>query len=259
MHPDVEAVAALSPMQQGLLFHSLLDPDAGVYVNQHVISLRGLLDPVAFEHAWREIVRRHQIFRASFHWEQVDTAVMAIWRDARLDVDVLDWRDAEPDEQQARLRAFLAHDKRRGFELTAAPLMRLTLFRRSEDEWWCGWSNHHLVLDGWSAALVAREAFLAYAACREGRPVDLPDAPAFTAYLSWLARQDQAAAEAFWRRELDDLRTIAAMAAISMRAKMQSPLITPITPVPRAARATDSGGFDCQPTRRAPCSRLRGV
>ena len=215
MHPDVEAVAALSPMQQGLLFHSLLDPGAGVYVNQHVISLRGQLDPIAFERAWREIVRRHQIFRASFHWEQVDTAVMAIWREARLDVEVLDWRDAGRDEQYGRLRAFLAHDKQRGFELTAAPLMRLTLFRRSEEEWWCGWSNHHLVLDGWSAALVAREAFLAYAACREGRPIDLPTAPAFTDYLAWLTRQDLTAAEAFWRRELGDLQTIAKIAGDS--------------------------------------------
>jgi amino acid adenylation domain-containing protein/non-ribosomal peptide synthase protein (TIGR01720 family) len=212
MPPDIEAVAALSPMQQGLLFHSLLDPGAGVYVNQHVISLRGPLDTGAFERAWREVVRRHQVFRASFHWEDVDTALMAVWRAASLDVDVHDWREHGRAEQDARLRAFLARDKARGFVLTAAPLMRVTLFRRADDEWWCYWCNHHLILDGWSAALVAREAFLAYAAFYEGRTLELPVAPAFMDYLAWLQRQDLAAAETFWRGELGDLRAITAIA-----------------------------------------------
>ena len=62
---NIETIYALSPMQEGMLFHTLYDPDSGVYFEQTVCTLRGDLDASAFEQAWQATVERYAILRTS--------------------------------------------------------------------------------------------------------------------------------------------------------------------------------------------------
>jgi hypothetical protein len=64
---DIEASYALSPMQEGMLFHSLYSPHSGVYVQQMMGELHERLDTPAFRLAWDRIVECHPILRTSFH------------------------------------------------------------------------------------------------------------------------------------------------------------------------------------------------
>jgi surfactin family lipopeptide synthetase C len=155
----VEDIYAMTPLQQGLLFHSLLTPESGLYIDQFVLELRGDLDVAALGRAWREVVRRHAILRTSFHWENLGRPLQVVHREVDLNVESHDWRAHPPAAREEMLAEFLKADRRRGFDLTAPPLMRLAVARVGPDAHLFTWSFPHIILDGWSAAIVRTEVF----------------------------------------------------------------------------------------------------
>src|SRR5262249_54782451 len=58
-------VYVLSPLQQGLLFHSLQSPDAGLYVDQTVLTLQGEILPDLLAQALRHVCSRHGALRTT--------------------------------------------------------------------------------------------------------------------------------------------------------------------------------------------------
>ena len=101
----VEDFYPLSPLQQGILFHSLSDPSSRMYFNQTLATLRGDLDADAFRSAWQSIVDRHPILRTFFVWEGVKAPVQVVQKQAVMPFEVEDWRELSPDEQAACLEA----------------------------------------------------------------------------------------------------------------------------------------------------------
>jgi amino acid adenylation domain-containing protein/non-ribosomal peptide synthase protein (TIGR01720 family) len=196
---NVEDVYGLSPLQQGMLFHTLRDPGASLYFQQALYTLESA-DTDALERAFRRVVERHPVLRTSFHWEDLDNPVQVVHRRPELPIDRHDWRAMPPEERDARLRAYLDADRRRGFDLATAPLMRLALLRVTDDLHQLVWSHHHLLLDGWSLPLVLREIFAHYEAFRRGEDLDLPRPRPFRDYVGWLREQDLAKAGAFWKQ-----------------------------------------------------------
>src|ERR1041384_1909151 len=69
---NVEDIYPLSPLQQGLLFHSQCAPDSGMYCEQLTGRINGPLDVAAFKRAWDAVVQRHSILRTCFVWESLD-------------------------------------------------------------------------------------------------------------------------------------------------------------------------------------------
>src|ERR1051325_11294176 len=107
----IESIYALSPMQQGMLFHSLYDQQAGVYFQQLSLELHGPFDAGAFERAWQQAVERHTILRMAFVWERLDRPMQVVQKSVRLPIDRQDWRELTDGEQEARLAAALDADR----------------------------------------------------------------------------------------------------------------------------------------------------
>src|SRR5204862_776242 len=106
----------------------------------------------ALERACQELLRRHVALRASFHCQDVEKPVQIIQSDIHFRLTHADWSTA-PDAD-ARLNAYLADDRVRGFELSEAPLMRVHLVRVAPHRSLLVWSCHHILLDGWSFSLL---------------------------------------------------------------------------------------------------------
>ena len=188
-------VYEMTPMQAGMLFQSLLDPQAGAYVQQYRGRLEGPLDAAAFRAAWAAAIARHDLLRAACHWQDLDRPAFAIHAEAEPDWTCLDWRGA-PDVE-ARLADWLAQDRARGVDLAAAPLMRFALIRTGEAERIFVWTFHHLLLDGWSGALLVREMLTILAGEDPG-----PPPPPFRAFADWRAARDREAARGTWTAAL---------------------------------------------------------
>lgn len=194
-----------SPMQQGMLFHALYSPGSAMYFEQMSARLQGRLDSDAFRRAWQHIADRHPVLRSAFVWEDLDQPHQVVLDHVEIPLHIEDWRGAPAPEQERRLDAFMAAERMRGFDPATPPLMRIALFRTGDDSHRLVWSCHHLLLDGWSTPLLFRDVFAAYSAFQAGGEPDLPPARPYRDYIAWLLRQDMAAAEAFWRRQLDGL------------------------------------------------------
>ncbi|MDZ5650800.1 non-ribosomal peptide synthetase [Nitrospirillum sp. BR 11828] len=196
--PDVVDAYPLSPLQQGLLFHSLLDGKSGAYVNQLVLDATGPFAPEAFAHAWQATVDAHPLLRTAFRWEGQDAPLQLVQRMATLPVSRHDWQAWDDGTQEKALADFLTADRASGFVLEAAPLMRLAIMDRGNGRWWLVWSRHHLVVDGWCSILLLDEVLERYRAQLAGEAPHLPHRRPFRDHIAWLARQDAAQPLAFW-------------------------------------------------------------
>jgi len=199
---NVEDIYPLSPAQQSMLVALLLAGNrSAVYFEQYVANL-GSIDPGALQVAWQGAVDRHTALRTFFLWENREQPLQVVRRQVEVPWQEHDWRGLPTAEREERWAAFLRDDQARGFDLGKAPLMRVALVHWAEEEWRLVWSFSHLVLDGWSIALVLGELRAGYAAAVEGRGLDLPAPRPYRDYIGWLKRQDSGRAEAYWRRVL---------------------------------------------------------
>jgi amino acid adenylation domain-containing protein len=199
---NIEDIYELSPLQEGILFHTLYAPKSAMYFEQFSFTLYGDINVPALERAWQQVVDRHTILRTSFYWEGLDKTVQVVHRQVKLPVDRHDWSSLSSAEQAERLQAYLQADRERGFELSEAPLIRLAVIRLAEAAYQLIVSFHHVLLDGWSGLIVFRESAIFYEASCRGQAVELAPSRPFRDYIAWLQEQDLAEAEEFWRRVL---------------------------------------------------------
>jgi amino acid adenylation domain-containing protein/non-ribosomal peptide synthase protein (TIGR01720 family) len=188
--PQIADLYPLSPMQQGMLFHTLYAPEAQAYINQLRLDIEGL-DLLAFGRAWQAALDRHDILRSSFHWLGLHSAHQLIQRHVDLQLQVIE-------DTGADLDALAAAERDKGFALDAAPLFRLMLVRGAGHGRHLIFTSHHILMDGWSNAQLLAEVIAHYA----GHAVPAP-AGQFRDYLGWL--QQQPSGEAFWKAALAPL------------------------------------------------------
>ena len=204
----IEDIYPLSPMQQGMLFHTLYEQGNGTYINQLSVDVDGL-DPERFRAAWQATMDAHDILRSGFIWQgELQEQLQIIHRRLELPYTLLDWR--ERDDITQALEDFTAADLAQGFDLTEAGLLRVTLIRVAEQRHHLIFTNHHILMDGWSSAQMLGEVLQRYAGQQPPRPLSR-----YADYIQWLQRQDAAVSEAFWLAQLADFHepTVLAQAA----------------------------------------------
>lgn len=198
----IEEIYPLAPMQEGLLFHSLMHPGSGIYHMQDRYGISGRIDVDAFRKAWQRVLDRHPILRTSFLWERCSRPHQVVHRRVTLPFEFLDWRALPEDEQKARLEALLGAERKEGFDLSKPPLMRIRLLRLGEERYRLIRSHHHILMDAWCTSLILIDFKEQYEALVHGSAPPERVVPPFRDYIAWLQRQDHAAAERFWRVEL---------------------------------------------------------
>ncbi|NBM15846.1 non-ribosomal peptide synthetase [Streptomyces sp. GC420] len=206
-HPGLTEVLPLSPLQEGLFFHASYDEQTvDAYTGQLVLDLRGPLDLPALRDSLRGLLRRHDALRAGFTDHGLTEPVQIVLAEADAPLETTDLSGLGAGAQRAALERLLAEDRLRRFDLARPPLVRFTLVRLGQTEHRLVLTNHHILWDGWSAAVLLRELLDGYAS-RAGHTQWTPEpAVPFRSYLAWHARQDRAAAATAWRRALDGLQ-----------------------------------------------------
>ncbi|MDZ8228269.1 condensation domain-containing protein [Nostoc sp. ChiVER01] len=204
---NIEDIYEVSPIQHGILFHSLCTSELSLYFVQLGFTFHGDLNVVAFERAWQRVVDRHTILRTSFYWEDMEKPLQVVYKNVKVCLEQQDWRLIEPDEVQTRLSSFLKRDRERGFDFSQVPLMRLILIRLEDHSYQFIWSTHMLMLDGWSYPLVLKEVIDFYVAFCQGEDVPFQPGSTFRNYITWLRQQDSSTSENFWRQMLKGVKT----------------------------------------------------
>ncbi|WP_279578637.1 non-ribosomal peptide synthetase [Streptomyces sp. Tu 3180] len=197
----LEDVLPLSPMQEGMLYHALLDEqELDVYGGQIAFDFEGALDVAALKAAAAALLKRHANLRAGFLHEGFDKPVQIIPREVELPWQEIDLTDVAAEDEPRRLEALMAADRAQHFDLAAPPLVRFTLVRLPGRRFRFVLANHHILLDGWSMAIMLRELFVLYA--EGGDATVLPRVTPYRDYLAWAAAQNRDEAAKAWGRAL---------------------------------------------------------
>ncbi|MDY7994278.1 amino acid adenylation domain-containing protein, partial [Paenibacillus polymyxa] len=196
---ELEDVYALTPMQKGMLFHSLMDAESGAYFEQTTFDLHGRFQADIFQDSLNHLAQRHEIFRANFISGWQDEPVQVIFRRKDVGFRCEDLRHLNERERDAYVKEFIRKDKAAGFDLSRDALMRVAILRTGDEDYYFVWSSHHILMDGWCVALVTDEVFEAYFAAVEHRQPKLAPVTPYSQYIEWLEAQDVEAAASYWK------------------------------------------------------------
>ena len=198
----IEDIYPVSATQAGILFHTAYRPGSEEYFEQLTCRLKGEVNTTAVKKAWGQVVKRHGVLRTAFVSERVQKPLQVVFKEVKLEWCEEDWRGYSGEEQQKRLENFLSKDRKRGFDVSKAPLMRFSLLRLGERNYQFVWSYHHVLMDGWSSSLVVREFIGFYEGISRGQEVHLKQVRPYKDYIRWLKEQDLMEAEKYWRGAL---------------------------------------------------------
>jgi natural product biosynthesis luciferase-like monooxygenase protein len=211
----VLASYSLSPMQQGMLYHSNYGQQPGYYIEQIVCYLHEKLDVERLKQSWQKIIEQHPILRTGFSNDSVNQLQQVVYGQANLPVVEADWRELSKTLQEEKLAAYLQSDRQTSFNISVAPLMRLAFFQRDEANYTMVWTFHHALLDGRSIKIVLQEVFTVYDSYRQDLDYDLPERSPYQDYIKWHQAQSFDAAEAFWRDRLQGFTTPTRLSALT--------------------------------------------
>ncbi|MEJ2178168.1 MAG: condensation domain-containing protein [Gammaproteobacteria bacterium] len=160
---NIEDAYPLTPLQQGMLFHSISSPETGVYIEQISVAIdQPAFSVEAFKNSWELLLQRHSAFRTAFVWKDLNEPLQVVRKRVTLSWNDIDWRELDHCAQQSELEQLKQSDRETELSLNKAPLMHMTLVRLSDERYIWVWTRHHLIADGWSTSHVLARLFVRF-------------------------------------------------------------------------------------------------
>lgn len=204
---NIEDIFALTPVQEGMLFHYLKEPASQYYFEQLSLMISSKIDMFYFQQAWKRVIRSHGMMRTVFRWESVDKPVQIVLKKARFIPEYYDFSSGSDVERPAWLEELKKRDRQRGFDLRQVPF-RVSLCKMSDRKYILIISHHHILYDGWSSGIVLKAFLSGYdAMAHGGNPgKEAVSGYRFKEFVQWLQRRDVEEEENYWKeyfREFD--------------------------------------------------------
>lgn len=193
---------SLSSTQQGMLFFSLAEPEAGYYIEQISGRFADSIDVTLFEEAWQFVIAKHEALRAAFSFPPQGKPFQSFSEAVPFSLVFREVASLDADEQEQIWQAFLDSEKSKSFDLEKPPLMRVALFQFAEDDYRFVWTFHHAILDGRAFEVVLEDCIEAYQALSTGQMPPVENQASFSEYLEWLEKSDFAASKKYWQKRL---------------------------------------------------------
>ena len=176
MPAGVEAALPATRLQLGMLYHGELARGSAPYHNVTSTILRLPFDATAIDAALQRLAARHPMLRTGFDLQRFGEPLQLVHAGARIPVSVTDLRGLPAPEREAALDSWFDEELARRFDVSQAPLMRFHLHRLTDDAFHLGRTEHHAILDGWTASTFGTELLEEYLAAVEGRALAEPPA-----------------------------------------------------------------------------------
>jgi amino acid adenylation domain-containing protein/non-ribosomal peptide synthase protein (TIGR01720 family) len=145
---NIEKIYGLTPMQEGILYHKLLNEDSAEYVLQSAFKYKGILNIEKMEQSLSLLAIKHEVLRTAFNIAETGIPLQVILRDRRVELNINESAD------ESMLESLCRADISRGFDLKADSLLRVTVIRKSDEESVILWTMHHIISDGWCLSLL---------------------------------------------------------------------------------------------------------
>ncbi|MCP4157138.1 MAG: hypothetical protein GY757_56020 [bacterium] len=235
---NIADILALTPMQQGMLFHYLKDPTSELYFEQltlelstlelstlelstlelSTLELSGKVDRKHFEKAWNTVIQTNEMLRTRFRWEKIKTPVQIVLKQHHIKPRYYNFpveqgtaapapqeaykeAPAALPEQEARLEEIKTKDRKEGFDLREVPF-RITLYKNEEHRYTMIISHHHILYDGWSTGIILKEFFNAYDTLTKGKTLKPKTKTQFKDFITWHRNKNKE--KKYWKNYLKE-------------------------------------------------------
>jgi non-ribosomal peptide synthetase component F len=196
---NIEDILALTPIQEGMLFHYLKDPGSDLHFEQLSLDITGKIDFHLLEQAWNRVIENNEMLRTLFRWEKMKAPSQIVLKQHGLKPTYIDLADKKSIQKQNALEQVKKNDQKEKFDLTGVPF-RVTLVKLEENKYVMIVSNHHILYDGWSNGIILAEFFQVYnGLCLGEAALDLPVKTKFKEFVKWLQNQGTNEQEDFWK------------------------------------------------------------
>jgi amino acid adenylation domain-containing protein/thioester reductase-like protein len=198
---NIQDIYPLAPLQEGMLFHHLLDVNRGdTYILTFVLSISSQDRLKALTAALQAVIARHDILRTSLLWEGLPRPVQVVQRGVVLPVQEISLKSAA--EPMHLIEEWLSHEGQR-MDLRHAPLVRLcTAPDPCSDQWYALLQIHHMICDHVTAEAVASEVVLHMEGHAQRLPESIPYRNHIAQVLAYGKTHD---ARSFFRNKLGDV------------------------------------------------------
>lgn len=187
---------ALTPVQEGMLFHYLKALNGQEYFEQLALDISGDIEFNLFEEAWKHVVETNEMLRTLYRWDKIDNPIQIVLKVHQPQITVVDVSIA-PDDRDNGIEAIKRNDREKGFDLSEVPF-RVTLCKTGEENYIILLSNHHIILDGWSTGIILKEFFVAYNSLASGKAIVKQVKTPFKAYIKYIQNLDKAQEKEYW-------------------------------------------------------------
>lgn len=200
---NIEDIIALTPTQEGMLFHYLKDPESEAYHEQLSLEITGNIDIKCFQAAWNFVIETNEMLRTVYRWENMANPVQVVLKKHQLQVEYFDFLGKDRNGRKKVVEAMKRKDREKKFNLEDVTF-RVTLYKVDTNRYEMIISNHHILYDGWSNGIILGEFFNAYHDLAEGKPLKPLLKTKFKEFVKWLRCQETTKQEAFWKEYLQD-------------------------------------------------------
>ncbi len=201
----IQKIYPLTPMQSGILFHSLIGKNSTVYIEQHVLEIKGEIDKYLLEKSLNIIIDRYDVLRTVFRVDKVEEPLQLVLRQRKFKLYFQDISLLPGDEKSLYMEDFLRKDREKGFNLTKDILVRLSLFKTGLSSYSLVWNFHHIIMDGWCLGIIFNELLQVYRRLKEGKTAILEPITPYSEYIKWLGKQEKIGKQVglnYWREYL---------------------------------------------------------
>lgn len=199
----IAGVYNLTPMQEGMLFHSYLNPASGAYFEQFSCTVSGRLDALILEKSFNVLIDKYDVLRLNFIHENTKSPKQVVFKKRFMPVFYKDLSSFDVKEQEQHIRSYIQDDQKKGFDLAKDVLLRAAVLQTGEFSYKLIWSYHHIILDGWCLKTIVEELFDVYKSLSQGTFSSAEEAPPFSRYIQWLDRQNREEARSYWAGYLE--------------------------------------------------------
>ncbi len=203
---SLQDILPLTPMQQGMFFHSMAETHSEAYCDQVCLRLRGSVDPDIFGKAWQSLGTRHPHLVGHFYHGDLGQPVLLVPNNATLPFAFVDGSKWTAEDVLHNLSQVRREARNAGFDLTQGMNLRMTLVSLPDTAYEVIIGFHHAVLDGWSSGNLWAELEQTYRHLTHNGP-SLASAVPISRYLRWLMQQNTSAALAYWKEVLAETQT----------------------------------------------------
>ncbi|WP_343834691.1 amino acid adenylation domain-containing protein, partial [Bacillus horti] len=205
---QIKNIYPLTPMQEGMLYHSLLNPNSPEYFQQMSLHIIGHVDHIVLKETMNKLIERYEALRTIFLYEDVEEPLQVALQKRDVELHVEDISHLGLDESRQYVHQFEALDREKGFDLSSDKLMRISLLHQGNDQYTMIWSFHHIIMDGWCIGIIVDDFFSIYQSLTLGSAPQLGPVYPYSNYIAWLEQQDKALAKGYWKSYLDGFEQI---------------------------------------------------